>query len=126
MGLMNTKVTFYAPVEGDDNLFTTTERFGRVVSVNQDDTETDGYLVPIGLAVVVVPVVAGLNRNWYARLGGQTYRVSGLQPLAPYFVFSRVSLEPYEGQLETAVELTIGGDTLTIDGERLTIRDRTN
>ena len=113
---MGVTIKFFRPDPSarEDHCYVSEERQGKIVSASRGDAEFQAALGDTGGTVVDVYAVEGIDNSWLAVVGGQKHKVAGVQPLPPYFVFQRITLDHDDDLIiREAVELTAGGETLT-------------
>ena len=80
----------------------------------------DVALEPTNVLRVRVRARDDLDKSWFARVFGEYYKVTGFRRLPPRGLWMELVLEA-EDAVDEAVRVTIGGEPITMGGERIVI-----
>ena len=86
-------------------------------SVVEDETT----LVPAGFVRVRMRTRKNIDKRYFAQLFSTTYRIIGMRTLPPRGLWSDLILEIVDTELRILDKITLGGFTVTIKGNEITI-----
>ena len=96
-----------------------TEKYitGQAVQATRGQSETDGAVFPLGGTVFVVPTGTVVVGN-VIELKGQYFKVTGLEPVPPWFIKENLITEQTIGQFRMAIlefhALSLGDNRLAL------------
>lgn len=115
-----TTIKLLRPV-GDDRYEALVVRANVVTGSTGSVDFEEVLLEPVGVLRVLVRARKDLDRRWYAEVFGQVYKVAGVRALPPRGLWAELQLEAEDVDLDIAVGVTLNGENLSMDGERIVL-----
>lgn len=94
---------------------------GQPMQGGRGDFETLGVRTPGGALTVEIDASHDPQDGWYVVVGGQQFRVDGVEPVPPYFNRIKLTCTRNTDTVRVIEPLTIGGQSLTIGNDPITL-----
>ena len=107
-------------VTGTKDLYTTRFVYGDITFGSRDRTESGSRYLPFGTAIFTVPS-GTVASNEVIRFMGETYRISGVGKIPPYFIKDEIEASVKSISVTISRTITFNGDPITFNGAELTI-----
>ena len=118
-----TRVILYRPIGDGSGLHESMVAFAEVRQGGRGDFDADGVYAAGGDVRLTLPTAVGARKDWYAVVGGQQFRVDGVEPLPPQFHRTRLTCTRNSAPIRVGAVVTVGGEALTEDGDELVVAD---